>query len=507
MLNRLNKEILANKFVYFLLLLILVGGIFLRVYRINDLLGFYYDQGRDALTISDIWHKGDIPFIGPTTGIAGIFRGPFYYYLIAPFYLLGGGDPIYPSIFLSFTTILAVLLIYYLGFKIHGRVAGLIAAIIAAFSFNIVMASRWLSNPTPMLLISMLLVLAMLKVSEGKKNWWPVIAFVSGISLFHFGSSGEVFYFPALIIFVISQRKNFPRKRLLILTFILFFVTILPLIAFDIKNKGLIIGNVKNFLFLNEGSFGLPPERNIGDKIDFLYDVFTNKIFNGRYVKENIILAFIGFSFIYKLNKLIKVSGVKILILFLTSGSLGIIFFQGNFGNIYDYYLTGYYLIFILLFAISLGVIWQTKLGKLIVIYFIYFFITNNANVLAYKLSDKVDGPFSVAFKNQKQAINWTYLDANSENFNVDVYVPPVIPYAYDYLFKWYPTSSRSAGLRGTSPKLVENQVPLLYTLYEVDPPHPERLEAWLARQKGIGKVEYEEKFGGITVQRRKRIQ
>jgi len=51
-----------------------------------------------------------------------------------------------------------------------------------------------------------------------------------------------------------------------------------------------------------------------------------------------------------------------------------------------------------------------------------------------------------------------------------------------------------------------ENKVPLLYTLYEIDPPHPERLEAWLNRQKGIGKVEGSASFGGITVERRERI-
>jgi len=44
-----------------------------------------------------------------------------------------------------------------------------------------------------------------------------------------------------------------------------------------------------------------------------------------------------------------------------------------------------------------------------------------------------------------------------------------------------------------------------LYTLYEIDPPHPERLDAWLARQDGIGKVEETVKFGGITVERRER--
>jgi hypothetical protein len=49
--------------------------------------------------------------------------------------------------------------------------------------------------------------------------------------------------------------------------------------------------------------------------------------------------------------------------------------------------------------------------------------------------------------------------------------------------------------------------VPLLYTLYEVDNPHPERLDAWLERQKGIGKVEEQSVFGGITAQRRTRIE
>jgi len=45
-----------------------------------------------------------------------------------------------------------------------------------------------------------------------------------------------------------------------------------------------------------------------------------------------------------------------------------------------------------------------------------------------------------------------------------------------------------------------------LYTLYEIDPPHPERLKAWLDRQKGIGKVIETYTVGGITVERRIRI-
>src|SRR4030043_814216 len=97
-----------------LLILIIAGALFVRVYRINDLLGFYYDQGRDALVIWRLWHEGKFFLIGPITGLAGIFLGPFYYYLLAPLYLIGGGNPVYPAVFLAFLSTLAIFVIYLL---------------------------------------------------------------------------------------------------------------------------------------------------------------------------------------------------------------------------------------------------------------------------------------------------------------------------------------------------------------------------------------------------------
>ena len=140
----------------YLLIAILVIGFIIRMYRAGDLLGFYYDQGRDALIIWDLWHSGKFFLIGPVTGLAGVFLGPLYYYLIAPFYLLGGGNPVYPSAFLALTSTLAIFVVYIVGKKFGNRVTGIIAAILTAFSFDIFLASRWLSNPTPILLTSIL---------------------------------------------------------------------------------------------------------------------------------------------------------------------------------------------------------------------------------------------------------------------------------------------------------------------------------------------------------------
>ena len=490
---------LTKKIKYFLtptiilLTLILGFGFFLRVYNINNTLGFYYDQGRDALVIWDLWHKGNLFSIGPTTGIAGIFRAPYYYYLIAPFYLIGGGNPVWPSVFLSITTVIASFFGFYLGKRIHSNIAGIIMALLSSVSFNIVMTSRWLSNPTPMLLLSMLLVFFMLMVTDGKKWGWYGISVVSGLSLFSFGSASEVFYFVAIFIFAVWNYKTLNKKTILI-SLMLLFLTIFPLIIFDFKNNFLITNNIKKF-FVTDQSFRVTTWEVVNEKTELYKRVFGGLIFHVKNPVVNFFLWTVSILMIYFSHKLLKLKGVKVLVLLLSTALLGLIFFQGNQGNFYDYYLTGYYLIFLLLFSIGLGEIWKHGMfGRLITLFFLYLLLINNFEVLKFKLTDKVDGSGSIALKTELQAVKWIKEDSKNSQFNIDVYVPPVIPYSYDYLFKWQEVIQS------------DDVVQTLYTLYEGNPEESERLTLWLERQKDIGKIIKTVQFGGITVQKRERI-
>ncbi len=495
---KIKKEIKDNIYIYFLLLTILAIGLFLQVYRVDKVLGFYFDQGRDAMVIWRFLHEGKLFLVGPTTGIAGIFRGPFYYFLITPFYFLGNGNPVWPAIFLSILTILAFVVMYIYAASAQSRVTGLIAVFLASFSFYINMAARWLSNPTPMLFLSMLLVICLYFVTKGYRWLWAAISLILGMSLFHFGSSGELFYFPAVFLIAFWQRKNLPNGKTWVVSILLFFLTILPLILFDIRHDGILIGNIKNFIF-EKGTF----KANFWDvlriRLNFYYDVFTNKLFHWRRDFEVSLLIGLLFLFVLYIKDLWKNDGFKILVILLISPMLGLLFFQGNYGNIYDYYLTGYYLIFLLLVAFILGRAWKNLAGKIFVLLFLFAVLNNNIPVIWAKISDGVTGEHSIALKNEVQAVDWVYEDAKGKPFNVDVYVPPVIPHAYDYLFLW------RGNLRGEKPSK-ETQENILYTLYEVDPPHPERLENWLKRQDGIGKVVKRVRFGGITVEKRIRL-
>jgi len=60
MLKKLLNEIKNHPVIYVLLLITIAGGFILRIYNIGSLLGFYYDQGRDALTIWDMWKSGNM---------------------------------------------------------------------------------------------------------------------------------------------------------------------------------------------------------------------------------------------------------------------------------------------------------------------------------------------------------------------------------------------------------------------------------------------------------------
>lgn len=497
--KKIKKEFFSHKLIYLLLGITIIGALFFRLYRTGAILSFYYDQGRDALVIWDLIRSNKFFLIGPTTGLPGIFRGPYYYYLIAPFYWIGKGNPVWPADFLAITSVGAIVYLFILGAKIQDKFAGLFTAIIASFSLNIIGASRWLSNPTPMLILSLFLVWAMIKVTEGKRWGWPVIALVSGLSLFNFGSSGEFFYFPALFIFLVWQWKNRPDLKNLILSIFLFVATFAPLVLFDVKHSHILLNNFLGTFGMGGGSFRLPTLDFIKTRSALYWDIFTNKIFQTRNTPENLALIIISISFLVFLPKLFKNTGVKVLLLLLVSATLGLYFYQGNYGILYDYYMTGYYLIFILLFGIVLGNIWKYKFGKVFVIYFFTIFFMNNLPVAWSRINDNCDGPKTICLKNQEEAIGWIYKDADGHDFNVDEYVPPVIPYAYNYLFTWLGTEKYHK-------MPTDNQISLLYTLYEVDPPHPERLDAWLLRQKGIGKMESEASFGGITVQRRLRI-
>ena len=525
--KKIKAEVLDNKLLYFFLTIILASAFFVRAHRLDQLLGFYYDQGRDAQIIWNLWHNGKLFLIGPVTGLAGIFLGPFYYYMIAPFYILGGGDPVWPAVFLAFLSTTAILLIYYVGWKMDSRTTGIIAALITSFSYYLVLAGRWLSNPTPILLSSVILFWALWELTNNKdKRWWIVVSLMVGVSL-HFEAASAVFYIPLVIVFLIwkllsnsaSQtiKKNkkghgsgfarliaeFGSLKILNTSLLIFFITLIPQILFNFRHDNLLFNNFIQ-LFTKEESFSPNIWLVLDDRMNYFWGVYHSKILVGKphYVAIFSMFSFAGILYFWK--ELYKKKILQLLGIFLIVPAIGLILFQGNHGNIYDYYLTGYYNIFVLFFALGLGLLWRHLLGKAIVILFFVLFFQINFPLIRNYVSAGVDGPTHITLGNEMQAVNWILSDVDAgQEFNTDFYVPPVIPHTYNYLMSWQSTKKCGENVCGW----VRDEVrELVYVLYEQDPPHPERLEKWLSDREENTEILEEARFGGVIVQRRIRL-
>lgn len=495
MLTKSNKKILPG----IILILILGVASFLRFYRLKELLGFWYDQGRDGLIIWNMIYDHKLTLIGPEMGFTGIFRGGWYYYLITPFYALGRGNPLYPSAFLVITTLLAIYLLFRVGKGLGGVKTGLMAALITSVSIYLIKSSQWLSDPTPTLFISVLLLWSMYKFSEGKRWGLILSAFLSGMAL-QFSAAAEVFYIPAIILLVFIFRKKVKIKfREIILTVISFIIPFFPQLLFELRHPGVQSSAFINFLF-HEKTFTYAFWEIVKTRLPFDYQMFASKFWiNGEvlfapFFALFIILIIISWKRFWKLDKF------KILFVLSLAPFVGTLFFVSNLGGVYEYYFTGYYLLWILLLSYVYMAFSGKFLVKIATFLFLAVLVFQNMNEYKKTYSVSLDDPKLIAYANQLKAVDWVYEKANGREFNVDEYVPPVIPYAYQYLFRWLGTTKY-----GGLPQ--DNQVALLYTLYEVDLSHPERLQAWLDRQKGIGIVLKEERFGGIVVQERQRIE
>src|SRR3989344_8991467 len=100
------------------IMLIVIAALF-RLWRISELTEFLGDHGRTGMVIYDAWKTGVPPLAGPTV-LSGQHLGPFFYYLIGPAFILGGFNPIIPSIFMALLGVASVGLLFILGKRFFG---------------------------------------------------------------------------------------------------------------------------------------------------------------------------------------------------------------------------------------------------------------------------------------------------------------------------------------------------------------------------------------------------
>jgi hypothetical protein len=223
---------------YFLLVLILVFGLWLRTFNLGNRYSFEWDQDDDAVKVMKII-EGQPTLIGPrVAGPDSFFVAPWHYYYLVPFYALGKGDPIsgaFGAIAIGVVTILAY---YQVGLKMWGRKEGLLAAWASAGAYSIV---SWNVMYTP--LLSIIIFYLGNKLLEGKKYYWLAIA----LAIF----AGTTHLVPAtLLIMVLATYflvKNKPPVKSIIFGFLIGSLWLTPLVLFDLRHDFLIYNKIIQF--------------------------------------------------------------------------------------------------------------------------------------------------------------------------------------------------------------------------------------------------------------------
>ena len=244
----MKKSLIKSLNNHYLFLIILIIAAALRFYRLPEMAYFDFDQAYAANFAYDVLREFPIRMIGQGLSVEGLFMGPLYFYFLVPFYVLFNLHPLggaVGSVFLGLGIITAY---YFIGSRLFGKPAGLIAAFLGAILFR-ELESDWSVTPA---FSSKLLVLitwyCFYQYWQGKTRYLPLLGLVFGL-YFSFHPVLFPFYLVFLILFFI--KRKLPNLKTFLLSLIAFIVPITPLILFEFLHNflevrrlfGLIMGS------------------------------------------------------------------------------------------------------------------------------------------------------------------------------------------------------------------------------------------------------------------------
>ena len=257
-----------NPFESLVLMLFLLLGLFLRLYRIDEYLTFLGDEGRDARIIRDLLH-GNLVFIGPQTSIGNMYLGPLYYYLVAPALFFSRLNPVGPAVMVSLISVLTIFLTYLIARSWFGQRVALLSLIYFSISPVAIIYGRSSWNPNPMPLFSLIFVYSIYQsVIKGKFQF----LLLSGVSLafalqMHYLGlillPFAIFWLGLLFLVIKNKHKYLLDLRISILRSLLVFLALMsPLVLFDLKHSFANFRAVSAFFSDRQTTVNLNPVRS-----------------------------------------------------------------------------------------------------------------------------------------------------------------------------------------------------------------------------------------------------
>lgn len=502
-MNKIKKsfgKVSRDSVVTFISLFVVICiGIYLRIGGIlSNSFAFTYDVGRDLLKVQEIVVHGDIPLIGQTTGLGGLFYGPWWYYILTPPFILFQGNPQGIVFFMMIIGVATILLSYYLGKIIQGRVLGVIFASIISISPVMIGYSNQIWNPNiaPFFVIGIFILLEKLYASKKAFILYLMIGILLGLTIdseILFG----VLFSAGIVLGLIYQfrRKIFQRSFLGL--FLGLFIIFLPRIIFEFRHNFIMSKTILTPKENGEGLISLStflPE--IPNRFLSIFYQFSETLSHNNLVIGGVLFCLSTIVILFSFKKITPGSKRLLVYMFIVI----LVFIFGT--SIFDRAIWGHYIVALpVLYIIFIGIaililITRNKFIGFIIFILYLIFLLQPAKVINNMKEPLWEGDAAV-YRNQIAILDYVYKDANGKGFNYTVYTPAVHDYPYQYLFSWY--GKKQYGYAPS--KETEN---LLYVIIERDPGYEGRIVDWLKIRQNDGKIVKEKVVkGGVTVQQR----
>lgn len=410
-------------------------------FTMQGFFAFTYDQGRDFLEVSKIIYEKNFTLIGPTTGQPGIFYGPWWYYFLSPLIYFSNGDPQFVGNFFGMIGVITPICIYLLL-----KHSGINLVVVLGLSLFSAMSATWMLGPTiiwspsltPLLMIVYILNIAVI-FSKAK----PINYFLLGLITLLIADTGAA-YGSVLTIFLLVLpflfKKNFLKKEFLLVV-VGALIALFPRIIFDLRNNFLISSNIFN-LFTNPNYYNAEESVFVRliQRLDHFWGLFSWTFTRGNKNLGALLLIVLLLLIILILrNKKVfkKLISDKLTIFLSALLIFQLITFTYYKDIIWDHYLVGLPIIFVILVSRVLHFSYEVKTLKVVTLLILAFLLILNFHTKIfppYKLTWQGDGS---TYRNPRMVMEYILLK-NPKNYSYYAYSPAIFDYPFDYLFIWY---------------------------------------------------------------------
>lgn len=322
-------------------------SLFLRVFRLSELMSFIADQGFFYLSARDMLVNHTIPLVGPPTSHPWIHHGAHWTYLLASLLFISKFNPVFPAYFIALLGAVTVLIFYFIIKNMFSKKVAILSGVLYACSPLIVLNARLPYHTSPIPFFVILLFFSTYKWIKGNIFMFPLCVFLISV-LYNHEITTFVYALAILLVFIIGliYKKPWVRRlknaKVIILSFIAFLIPMAPFLLYDTQNGykqtfGFLVWVVYRviktpvcIIFPQYASSGSNPST-----LPEFFFYYSQLIYAGSYYIAGLILLLTCVGLLIMVSKLLKMkSNAKtflqfnlayvLLLLFLGVGSVGL---------------------------------------------------------------------------------------------------------------------------------------------------------------------------------------